>query len=150
MKLATLGWKELISCCKNNFTKLFKQPWELMTVLLIKIVFQKCGIFPLERSQIDTSRLSGHSSNPPPLLTSSNLNQTSRSFIGDTSQEEVNNFIGDTSQQEVNNFIGDISQQEVNNLIGDTSQQEVSNTTTSSITSDEHVEVCNEKLEKLD
>ena len=105
-----------------------------MTVALIKTGFTnsdktgftKCGIFPLDRSQIDTNRLSGHSSNPPPPPTSSNPNQTSsRSFIGDTSQQEVNNFIGDTSQQEVNNLIDDTSQQEVHNLIGDTSQQEV-------------------------
>ena len=118
-----------------------------MTVALIKTGFTnsdktgftKCGIFPLDRSQIDTNRLSGHSSNPPPPPTSSNPNQTSswsfigdtsqqaNNFIGDTSQQEVNNFTGDTSQQEVNNFIGDTSQQEVNNLIGDTSQQEVHN-----------------------
>ena len=26
LKLATLGWKEPIDCCKTNFTKLFKQP----------------------------------------------------------------------------------------------------------------------------
>ena len=145
LKLATLGWKGPTNCCKTNFAKLFKQSLESMTVALIKTGFRRCGIFPPDRSQIDTSRLSGHSSNPPPPPTSSNPNQTSSSsFIGDTSQQEVNNFIGDTSRQEVNNFIGDTSQlevnnfigdtfqQEVNNLIGDTSQQEVSNTTTSS------------------
>ena len=71
LKLATLGWKESINCCKTNFTKLFKQLWELMTVTLIKTGFWKCGIFPLDRSAIDSSRLSGNSSNPPP--TSSNL-----------------------------------------------------------------------------
>ena len=71
LKLATLGWKEPINYCKTNFTKLFKQPWESMTVALIKTGFRKCAIFPLNRSSIDTSRLSGNSSNPPP--TSSNL-----------------------------------------------------------------------------
>ena len=162
---------------------------------------------PLDRSQINTSRLSGHSLNPPPAPTSSNSNQTcSRSFIsntyqlevnnfvGDTSQPEANNFIGDTSQVEVNSFIGDTSQQEVNNSIGDTSQTEVNNACSSTpvhsvssnplvlsgivpasvmesfilpefnvrgkkqprvntkarmITSDEHVEAYNEKLEKI-
>ena len=83
---------------------------------------------PLDRSQINTSRLSGHSLNPPPAPTSSNSNQTcSRSFISNTSQLEVNNFVGDTSQPEANNFIGDTSQVEVNSFIGDTSQQEVNN-----------------------
>ena len=41
LKLATLGWKEPINCCKTNFTKLFKQPWESMTVALIKTGFRK-------------------------------------------------------------------------------------------------------------
>ena len=63
LRFETLGWKEPINCCRINFTKLFKQPWESMTVALIKTGFQKSGIFPLYRKVIDTSQLSGNSSN---------------------------------------------------------------------------------------
>ena len=50
---------------------------------LIKTDFRKCGIFPLDRSAIDTSRLSGHLSNPPPPPTLSNPNQTSSTSLID-------------------------------------------------------------------
>ena len=63
LKLATLTRKDPINCCKTSFSKLFKQPWESMTGALIKKGFQKCGIFPLEQSATNTSRLSGNSSN---------------------------------------------------------------------------------------
>ena len=96
LKLVTLRWKEPINCCKTNFTKLFKQPWQSMTVALIKTGSRKCGIFPLDRSAIDASQLSDNSLNSPP--TSSNLpnpNQPSytyknTSLIAGTSQEVSN------------------------------------------------------------
>ena len=46
LKLATLGWKESINCCKTNFMKLFKQLWESMTVTLIKQVSESVAYFP--------------------------------------------------------------------------------------------------------
>ena len=61
LKLATLGWSHLINCCKTNFTKIFKEPWESITVALVKKGFQKCGILPLDRDAIDKSCLSGES-----------------------------------------------------------------------------------------
>ena len=75
LKLVRYRWKEPINCCKINFTKLFKEPWESMTVMLIKTVFWKYGIFLLRRGAMDTSRLSSNSSNPlPPSANTSNPN----------------------------------------------------------------------------
>ena len=42
----------------SYFTKLFKQPWELMRVVLIKTGFRMCGIFSSQQSAIDISQLS--------------------------------------------------------------------------------------------
>ena len=36
LKLATLEWSNPINCCKTNFTRIFKEPWESITVSLIK------------------------------------------------------------------------------------------------------------------
>ena len=55
IKLVKYRWKEPITCCKINFTKLFKEPWESMTVMLIKTVFWKYGIFLLRRGATDTT-----------------------------------------------------------------------------------------------
>ena len=63
LKLATLGSSNPINCSKTNFTRIFKEPWESVTVALIKKGFQKCGISPLDRDAIDKSRLSGKSAN---------------------------------------------------------------------------------------
>ena len=76
-KLATLGWPHPINCCKTNFIKIFKEPWESIIVVLVKKVFQKCGISPLNRDAIDKSRLSGeraitNSQQQPSAATSSN------------------------------------------------------------------------------
>ena len=35
LKLATLGWSHPINCCKTNFTKIFKDPLESITAVLI-------------------------------------------------------------------------------------------------------------------
>ena len=59
IKLATLHWDEPINCNKTNFSTIFKEPWESMTVALIKTGFRKCGIFPLNRDNVDKNRLSG-------------------------------------------------------------------------------------------
>ena len=56
IKLATPGWKKTVNCCKTNFTKLFKEPWESMSTALIKTGFRKCGIHPLNRNAIDKNR----------------------------------------------------------------------------------------------
>ena len=61
LKLATLEWSNPINCCKTNFTRIFKEPWESITVSLIKKGFQKCGISPLDRDAINKSRFSGES-----------------------------------------------------------------------------------------
>ena len=63
LKLATLGSSNPINCCKTNFTRIFKEPWESITVALIKKGFQKRGILPLDRDTIEKSRLSGESTN---------------------------------------------------------------------------------------
>ena len=63
LKLATSGSSNPINCSKTNFTRIFKEPWESVTVALIKKGFQKCGISPLDRDAIDKSRLSGKSAN---------------------------------------------------------------------------------------
>ena len=154
LKFATFGWKEPMNCCKINFTKLFKPPWESMTVTLIKTGFRKCGIFPLDRSAIDTSRISGHSSNPPPPPTSSNpppppppptssnppppltssnppLPPTSSNPpLPPTSSNPPLPPSSNPNQTSTTSLIGDTSQEVSNatSLIGDTSQ-EVSNTT---------------------
>ena len=44
IKLATLGWNEPVNCCKTNFTKLLKEPWESMSTALIKTRFRKYGM----------------------------------------------------------------------------------------------------------
>ena len=70
--------------------------WMEGTKQLLIIGFQKCGIFPLDRSAIDTSRLSGNLWNPPPPSSnSSNPNSHSSvdenaSLITDASQEVSN------------------------------------------------------------
>ena len=56
IKLATLGWKKTVNCCKTNFTKLFKKPWESMSTALIKTGFRKCSIYPLNRNAINKNR----------------------------------------------------------------------------------------------
>ena len=63
LKLATLGSSNPINCCKTNFTRIFREPWESITVALIRKGFEKCGISPLNRDAIDKSRLSGESAN---------------------------------------------------------------------------------------
>ena len=63
LKLATLGTSNPISCCKTNFTRIFKEPWESITIALIKKWFQKHGILPLDRDAIDKRCLSGESAN---------------------------------------------------------------------------------------
>ena len=35
LKLTTLGWSNPINCCKTNFSKIYKEPWESMTVALV-------------------------------------------------------------------------------------------------------------------
>ena len=40
----------LANCCKTNFTKLFKEPWESMSTTLMKTEFRKCGVYPLTLS----------------------------------------------------------------------------------------------------
>ena len=61
LKLATLGWSHPINCWKTNFTKIFKEPWESITVALVKKGLRKCRISPLDRDAIDKSRLSDES-----------------------------------------------------------------------------------------
>ena len=56
IKLATLAWKKPVNCCKTNFTKLFKEPWESMSTALIKTGFRKCGIHSLNRNTINKNR----------------------------------------------------------------------------------------------
>ena len=63
LKLATLGSSNPINGSKTNFTRIFKEPWEPITVAIIKKGFQKCGISPLDRDAIDKSHLSGKSLN---------------------------------------------------------------------------------------
>ena len=48
-----------INCCKTYFTKLFKDSWESITVVLVKKGFRKCGISLLDRDAINKSCLSG-------------------------------------------------------------------------------------------
>ena len=175
LKLATLGWKEPINCCKTNFTKLFKQPWESMTVALIKTGFRKWGIFPLDRSAIDTSQQSGQSSNPPPPSTSSNppppptssnpplppssnSNQTSTtSLIGDTSQE-VNNACTSTPEHSVSSNLLVLSGIVPASLIESFIFPDINikgkkrprvNTKAHLITSNEHVQAYNNKIQKI-
>jgi len=58
VKLATLGWENPVNVSKTNFTKLFKEAWELaLTTSLIKKEFRKCGVYPIGRDTIDKSRL---------------------------------------------------------------------------------------------
>ena len=145
LKFATFGWKEPMNCCKTNFTKLFKQPWESITVTLIKTGFRKCGIFPLDRSAIDTSRISGHSSNPPPPPTSSNPPPppptssnppppltSSKPPLPPTSSNPPLPPSSNPNQTSTTSLIGDTSKEVSNttSLIGDTSQ-EVNNACTS-------------------
>ena len=63
LKLATSGSSNPINCSKTNFIRIFKEPWESVTVALIKKGFQKCGISPLDRDAMDKGRLSGKSAN---------------------------------------------------------------------------------------
>ena len=63
LKLATLGTSNPISCCKTNFTRIFKEPWESITIALLKKGFQKCGISPLDGDAINKRSLSGESAN---------------------------------------------------------------------------------------
>ena len=70
-KAGNTWWKEPINCWRTNFTKFLKQPWESMTVALVKKDLWKCCLFPLEQNAIDTSKISDNLSNPP--LPSSNL-----------------------------------------------------------------------------
>ena len=125
-----------------------------MAAALIKTGFRKCGIFPLNRSAGDTSRLSGHSSNPPPPPTSSNQpppptssNQPPPPTSSNppppptssnpppppaSSNPPLPPTSSNPNQTSSTSLIGDTSQQEINkSVIGDTSQQEVSNATSS-------------------
>ena len=63
LKLATLGSSNPISCSKINFTRIFKEPWESITIALLKKGFQKCGISPLDGDAINKRSLSGESAN---------------------------------------------------------------------------------------
>ena len=40
VKLSTVGSSNPINCCKTNFTGIFKEPWESVTVALIKRAFK--------------------------------------------------------------------------------------------------------------
>ena len=83
VKLATLHWKNHINCNKTNFTKLFKEPWELLTTLLIKAGFRKCGVVPLDRNAIDKKRLVN--SNCQDSLTNTCINDVSVSSSNNSS-----------------------------------------------------------------
>ena len=72
VKLATLHWKNPINCNKTNFTKLFKESWESLTISLITTGFRKCGIVPLNRNAIDEKRLVN--SNCQDSLTNTRIN----------------------------------------------------------------------------
>ena len=45
LKLVRYRWKEPINYCKIKFTKLLKEPWESMTVMLIKSVSESMAYF---------------------------------------------------------------------------------------------------------
>ena len=134
-----------------------------MTVALIKTGFRKCDIFPLDRSAIDTSRLSGNSSNPPPP--SSNLpnpnppssGDENTSFIADTFQE-VSNASNSTPEHSVlsNPLVlsGIVPESLMESFIFpdiNIKRKKPPRVTTkaSLITSDEHVKAYNNKFEKI-
>ena len=65
-----------INCCKRHFTKTFKQPWESITVALVKRGFEKCGISPVNRNTIEMSGLSGETVSIENKRQQSQMNQT--------------------------------------------------------------------------
>ena len=134
-----------------------------MTVALTKTGFRKCGIFPLDRSAIDTSRLSGNSSNPPP--TSSNLSKPNQpsstdentSLIADTSQE-VSNVCTSTPEYSVlsNPLVlsGTVPASLIESFVFpdiNVKGKKPPRVTTKEglITSDEHVKAYNDKIQKV-
>ena len=154
LKLATLGSPNPINCCKTNFTRIFKEPWDSITVALKKKGFQKCGISPLNRSAIDMSRLSGESGN-----TTNNPQQQSAATSNSNQQPLTKTFL---FQKKIN---GPQRQRTATHLwqrewylrIYDTfifpeiNQQKKHprvNTKSRVLTSDEHMQMYDEKISK--
>ena len=153
LKLATLGSPNPINCCKTNFTRIFKEPWDSITVALKKKGFQKCGISPLNRSAIDVSRLSGESGN-----TTNNLQQQSAATSNCNQQPLTKTFLFQKiNRPQRQRTATHLWQQEWYLRIYDTfifpeiNQQKKHlrvNTKSRVLTSDEHMQMYDEKISK--
>ena len=104
----TLGWKNPVNCCKTNFTKLFKEPWESMSTALIKTGFRKCGLYPLDRNVIDKNRFAQgqvYSATTPTTLSS-----TSVSNVISTPDERSAEELGTPANNESSNNISKLNE----------------------------------------
>ena len=104
----TLGWKNPVNCCKTNFTKLFKEPWESMSTALIKTGFRKCGIYPLDRNVIDKNQFAQgqvYSATTPTTLSS-----TSVSNVISTPDERSAEELGTPANNESSNNISKLNE----------------------------------------